>query len=67
MRVGDAGRTAGQLKAELNASAGLQPIFIASRQKIPTGMVALGNWFRCYRVDCRVCILHNMGSGNCLV
>ena len=44
----------GQLRGELNAFAGLQPIFVASRQKILTGMVALGDWLGCYRVDSRV-------------
>ena len=44
IRVGDAVRTVGQLKGQLTAFAGLQPIFIGSRQKIPTGMVALGDW-----------------------
>ena len=33
IRVGDAVRAAGQLQGEQNAFAGLQPIFIASRQK----------------------------------
>lgn len=37
LRVGDAVRTVGQLRGELNAFAGLQPIFVASRQKILTG------------------------------
>ena len=54
IRVGDAVRTVGQLRGELNAFAGLQPIFVASRQKILTGMVALGDWLGCYRVDSRV-------------
>ena len=36
-------------------------------EKIPTGMVALGDWLACYKVDDRVGILHNMGSGNWLV
>ena len=39
IRLGDTVRTAGLLNAELNAFTGLQPIFIASRQTIPTGMV----------------------------
>ena len=63
-RVRDAVRTVGQLRGELNAFAGLQPIFVASRQKILTGMVALGDWLGCYRVDCGVGILHNMESRN---
>ena len=54
IRVGDAVRTVGQLRGELNAFAGLQPIFVASRQKILTGMVALGDWLGCSRVDSRV-------------
>ena len=33
IRVGDAVRRAGQLQGEQNAFAGLQPIFIASRQR----------------------------------
>ena len=47
---------------------GLQPIFIASgKKKIPTGMVALGDWLECYRMDRRVDILYNVGPGNWLV
>ena len=63
-RVRDAVRIAGWLKGELNALPGLQPIFIASRQKIPTGMVALGDWLGCYRVDNTLSILPNMESRN---
>ena len=37
---------------------------MASRQKIPTGMVALGDWLGCSRVDSRMGILHNTKSGN---
>ena len=33
-------------------------------EKIPTGMVALGDCLGCYRVDSRVGILYNMKSGN---
>ena len=66
IRVGDAVRTVGQLKGQLNAFAGLQPIFIASRQKILTGMVALGDWLGCYRVDSRMGILHKIwGQETC--
>ena len=36
-------------------------------EKIPTGMVALGDWLGCYRVDSWVGILHNIGSRNWLV
>ena len=32
--------------------------------KIPSGRVALSDWLRCYRVDNRVGVLPNMGSGN---
>ena len=35
-------RIVGWFKGEPNTSAGLQPIFTASRKKIPTGMVSLG-------------------------
>ena len=33
-------------------------------EKIPTGMVALGDWLGCYRVYNRVGLLPNVGSGN---
>ena len=33
-------------------------------EKIPTGRVALGDWLGCYKMDNRVGILPNMGSGN---
>ena len=36
-------------------------------EKIPTGMVALGGWLGCCRVDNRVDILPTMGPGNWLV
>ena len=64
VRVGQAVRTVGQLKGEPNVFAVQQPIFMASRQKIPTGMVALGDWLGCSRVDSRMGILHNKKSGN---
>ena len=33
-------------------------------EKIPTGMTALGDWLRCYRMDNRVDIYLIMGPGN---
>ena len=43
---------------------GLQSIFIASRKKkIPIGMVALGDWLGCYRMDRRVDIYLMWGQG----
>ena len=60
-------RTAGQLNGELNAFSSLRPIFIASRQTIPTGMVTLSDWLGCCRVGSMVGILPSMGAGNCRV
>ena len=47
IRLGDTVKTVDQLIGELNTFAGLQPIFIASRQTVPTGMVTLGDWLGC--------------------
>ena len=64
IRVGGPVRTVGWLKGELNVFTGLQLFFTTSKQKIPTGRVALGDWLGCYRVESRVGILHNMESRN---
>ena len=64
IRVGGPVTTVGWLKGELNAFTGLQLFFTTSKQKIPTGRVALGDWLGCYRVDRGVGILHNMESRN---
>ena len=64
IRIRDAVRTVGWLKRELNAFTGLQLFFTTSKQKIPTGRMALGDWLGCYRVESRVGILHNMESRN---
>ena len=64
IRVGGAVRTVGWLKGELNALTGLQLFFTASKQKIPTWRVALGDWLGCYRVDSRVVFYIIWGSKN---
>ena len=47
IRVGGPVRTVGWLKGELNVFTGLQLFFTTSKQKIPTGRVALGDWLGC--------------------
>ena len=61
IRLEDAVRTGGLAQGRVEHFHRLMANFY--RQKIPTGMVALGGWLGCYKVDSRLGILPNMGSG----
>ena len=63
IRVGDAVRTASQLKGKPTPLENWSLIFIASRQ----GRVALGDWLECPRVGNGVGILPTVGPGNRMV
>ena len=64
-RLGDKIITASLLKGESKGFRRLVANFYNLKtEKVPTGMVALGELLGCYRIGNRVGILPNMGSGN---